>query len=73
MNLKKAVQLTARVEANNGTLAFCVATDDNFFVLTRGWSYGCKNLFADEFKVALPVGRKINILTDGVECKMEVK
>ena len=70
--MTKSRWLTARVVANTGTLAFCVITDDNFLVLKRGYSFGCKDMFVDEFRAALPVGRRINILTDGRECKLEV-
>jgi hypothetical protein len=65
--------LTARVEAVTPEHAFCEITNGDFFVLRRGESRGCKDLFPDEFQRALPAGKKINVLTDGRRVLIEVK
>jgi hypothetical protein len=65
--------LSARVEANTGDLAFTSITNGHFFVMRRGESRGCQDMFADEFRRALPVGRKLNVLTDGRRVMVEVK
>jgi hypothetical protein len=63
---EKPVIISARVEGNNGDVAFCCATNDNIFNITRGHSAGVLDMFPDEFKAKLPVGHKFPIVTDDV-------
>jgi hypothetical protein len=60
----KPVLITARVEANTGDVAFCCATNDQVFMIRRGHDCGVLDMFPDEFKSVLSIGRRLKIWTD---------
>ena len=62
----RPVYITARVDGNNGDVAFCSATNDHIFNILRGRSSGVLDMFPDEFQTKLPVGHRFMVMTDDV-------
>jgi hypothetical protein len=63
-----STKITGRVEMNNGSFAVIELTNGNYLNITRGHSYGFRDLFADEFLRMLPVKSEITatLLKKGV-------
>jgi hypothetical protein len=66
------VYITARVDGNNGDVAFCTATNDHIFNIIRGHSAGVLDMFPDEFRDLLPAGRRFMVMTDDTHYSYDI-